>query len=38
MVLDEGRVAERGSHADLLRLGGLYANLFAIQAEGYQVG
>ncbi len=38
VVLDEGRVAERGSHADLLRLGGLYANLFAIQAEGYQVG
>jgi ATP-binding cassette subfamily B protein len=38
VVLDEGRVAERGSHADLLRLGGLYASLFAIQAEGYQVG
>ncbi|MBE3008296.1 ABC transporter ATP-binding protein [Microbispora sp. NEAU-D428] len=38
VVLDEGRVAERGSHAGLLRLGGLYASLFAIQAEGYQVG
>ncbi|MEU6412637.1 ABC transporter ATP-binding protein [Microbispora sp. NPDC046933] len=38
VVLDEGRVAERGSHADLLRLGGLYASLFALQAEGYQAG
>ncbi|MBP2706972.1 ABC transporter ATP-binding protein [Microbispora sp. RL4-1S] len=38
VVLDEGQVAERGSHDELLRLGGLYAGLFAIQAEGYQVG
>lgn len=27
LVLDEGRVAERGTHAELVRLGGLYASL-----------
>jgi len=33
VVLDGGRVAERGSHADLLRLGGLYAEMWARQAQ-----
>ncbi|MBK6467285.1 MAG: ATP-binding cassette domain-containing protein [Rhodobacter sp.] len=31
VVLDEGRVAEEGSHADLLAKGGLYARLHALQ-------
>ena len=36
VVLKEGRVFEEGSHDDLLRSGGLYAELFALQAEGYR--
>ncbi|HOX25739.1 MAG TPA: ABC transporter ATP-binding protein [Candidatus Krumholzibacteria bacterium] len=31
LVLDGGRVTEVGSHRDLLALGGLYANLYALQ-------
>ncbi|MEA3045741.1 MAG: ATP-binding cassette, subfamily heavy metal transporter [Sphingomonadales bacterium] len=31
IVLDEGRVAERGSHAQLLRANGLYADMWARQ-------
>jgi ATP-binding cassette subfamily B protein len=32
VVLNEGRVAERGRHGDLLRAGGLYAEMWARQA------
>jgi ATP-binding cassette, subfamily B, heavy metal transporter len=32
VVLDEGRVAERGTHEELLELGGLYAELWQRQA------
>ena len=32
VVLSEGRVAERGTHASLLRQGGLYAEMWARQA------
>ncbi|MET9295510.1 ABC transporter ATP-binding protein [Streptomyces sp. NPDC003077] len=36
VVLDGGRVRERGDHASLLALDGEYARLFALQAIGYQ--
>ena len=36
VVLDEGRVVEEGSHDDLIVRGGLYAELFALQAQGYR--
>ena len=36
LVLESGRVAEEGSHEQLVARGGLYADLFALQAEGYR--
>lgn len=36
LVLEGGRVIEDGSHDELLRLGGHYAELFNLQAEGYR--
>ena len=35
-VLEHGRIIERGSHEDLMRLGGRYAHLFSLQARGYR--
>ena len=35
-VLDSGRVAEHGSHDELIRAGGIYAALFNLQAEKYR--
>ncbi|MEV4460020.1 ABC transporter ATP-binding protein [Microbispora sp. NPDC049633] len=35
VVLDEGVVAERGTHEELMALRGVYASLFSMQAEGY---
>jgi ATP-binding cassette subfamily B protein len=32
IILDEGRITERGSHAELLRSGGLYAKLWDMQS------
>jgi ATP-binding cassette subfamily B protein len=29
-------VAEAGSHAELMAAGGVYAELFTLQAEGYR--
>jgi ATP-binding cassette subfamily B protein len=34
-VLDGGRVVEHGSHDELMALGGLYAELFTLQAAAY---
>ncbi|PSL51933.1 ATP-binding cassette subfamily B protein [Saccharothrix carnea] len=35
IVVGEGRVVESGDHATLIGRGGLYAELFALQAESY---
>ena len=35
IVVREGKVIERGVHADLLAAGGLYAELWELQAEGH---
>jgi len=35
-VLDKGRITESGTHDELMKLGGLYHELFTIQAKGYQ--
>ena len=36
VVLKSGRIAELGSHAQLVALGGTYARLFELQARGYR--
>jgi ATP-binding cassette subfamily B protein len=36
LVVADGKVAESGSHAELMHLGGLYAELFAMQAAAYR--
>ncbi|HVM68511.1 MAG TPA: hypothetical protein VM204_01575 [Gaiellaceae bacterium] len=35
VVLDGGRVADHGTHAELVARGGLYAELYALQAAAY---
>jgi ATP-binding cassette subfamily B protein len=35
LVLDDGAVSESGNHDELIAAGGQYAELFAIQSEGY---
>jgi ATP-binding cassette, subfamily B, bacterial len=37
IVLDGGRIVQDGAHADLMRIGGLYADMFAMQAKSYGV-
>ncbi|MFU8821586.1 MAG: ABC transporter ATP-binding protein [Gammaproteobacteria bacterium] len=36
VVIEGGRIIERGSHEDLMVLDGLYARLFSLQARGYR--
>jgi ABC-type multidrug transport system, ATPase and permease components len=36
LVIEGGRVLERGSHEQLMQLGGHYAGLFSLQARGYR--
>jgi ATP-binding cassette, subfamily B, bacterial len=36
LVLDEGEIIEEGTHAELVRLRGQYAELFELQAAGYR--
>jgi ABC-type multidrug transport system fused ATPase/permease subunit len=36
IVLNGGEIVEQGTHADLVIAGGLYAELFAMQAAGYR--
>jgi ATP-binding cassette subfamily B protein len=36
IVLEQGRIVENGSHEELVALGGLYSELFELQAAGYR--
>jgi ATP-binding cassette subfamily B protein len=35
VVIEQGKLIEEGTHAELLAKDGRYARLFALQAEGY---
>jgi ATP-binding cassette subfamily B protein len=36
VVIEQGRIIERGSHEELMQLNGHYAHLFSLQARGYR--
>ncbi|MGW6129067.1 ABC transporter ATP-binding protein [Cellulomonas sp. NPDC055163] len=38
VLLADGRIAESGTHDELMELGGAYARMFAIQAERFALG
>jgi ATP-binding cassette subfamily B protein len=35
VVVDDGRIVEQGTHEQLVAHGGIYAELFALQAAAY---
>jgi ATP-binding cassette subfamily B protein len=35
VVIDKGKVVEKGTHKELMKKGGRYAKMFKLQAEGY---
>ncbi len=35
-VLDKGKIIEQGSHEELMKIGGKYANAYNLQAKGYK--
>ncbi|WP_062305806.1 ABC transporter ATP-binding protein [Alicyclobacillus sendaiensis] len=37
VVLDDGRIAEQGTHGDLVRRGGIYAEMYRLQAREEEV-
>jgi ATP-binding cassette subfamily B protein len=37
IVMEDGRIVETGTHASLVALGGIYANLAALQFHNVQV-
>ena len=37
LVIDDGQLVEVGTHAELLAMDGLYAKLFNMQAQGYNI-
>jgi ABC-type multidrug transport system fused ATPase/permease subunit len=38
VVIDKGRIQEKGTHEQLLKKHGLYANLYAVQFNGRTEG
>jgi ATP-binding cassette subfamily B protein len=36
LVLKDGELVDQGTHEELLERGGLYAELFSLQAAGYR--
>ena len=36
IVMEHGKIIERGTHSQLLEMDGRYAYLFTLQAKGYQ--
>lgn len=38
IVIDKGKVVEQGKHQELMKLGGVYSKMFALQASNYNRG